>query len=239
LSELARVTIVLLLTIPLGLPMSQIRQSTINPHAWCTGLSGNGPGPTLNGTMIWVPEARAQGGFSRSFNDAYAAKGPSCSKAADRMIAFTFEGQLNGTKLAQTGDDQFAIFATDDTVRFKGREWGWVTKLTDNAILGYYQDPLTGSGLVYCVTGLAADNIRHTFIVTVSAGWRGGVQTTILRYIVDGKVRCSLAVPDPQFSQAAYTLWFTTHRTENSWDAGNGVGVKITRSYYEPLRPGQ
>ena len=40
------------------------------------------------------------------------------------MIAFTFEGQLNGTKLAQTGDDQFAIFATDDTVRFKGREWG-------------------------------------------------------------------------------------------------------------------
>ena len=193
----------------------------------------------MNRTMIWVPEARARGGFNRSFNDVYSANGPSCSKAADRMIAFTFEGQLNGTKLAQTGDDQFAIFATDDTVRFKGREWGWVTKLTDNAILGYYQDPLTGSGLVYCVTGLAADNIRHTFIVTVSAGWRGGVQTTILRYIVDGKVRCSLAVPDPQFSQAAYTLWFTTHRTENSWDAGNGVGVKITRSYYEQLRPGQ
>jgi len=190
--------------------------------------------------MIWVPEAGARGGFSRSFNDVYAAKGPSCSKAADRIAAFTFEGQLNGTGLGQTGDDQFAIFATDDTVRFTGREWGWVTKLTDNAVLGYYQDPLTGPGLSYCVTGLAADNIKHTFTVTVSAGWRGAVQTTILRYVVDGKVRCSLAVlGDPQFSQAAYALWITTHRTENSWDAGNGVGVKITRSYYQPLRPGQ
>ena len=155
------------------------------------------------------------------------------------MAAFTLEGQLNGTRLGTTGNDQLAIFATDDTVRFSGREWGWVTKLTDNAILGYYQDPLIEPGLAYCVTGLTGDNIKHAFTVAVSSGVQGSSQAITLRYMVDGKVRCSLAVRgEPEFSEATYTLWITTHRTENSWDAGNGVGIRITRSYYQPLRPG-
>ena len=113
---------------------------------------------------------------------------------AEKTLVLEAEVSANINIVSNTGEDQFAIFAADDTVRFKGDEFGFVLPETGNTWYAYIQSPqiqkfyIWGPVLTLETLGL----IQHNF----KAVYTSSESFNSVSFYVDGKLQYKTLFPD-------------------------------------------
>lgn len=127
---------------------------------------------------------------------------------AEKSLVLQAEVAVNMTSLSDTGEDQFAIFATDDTVKYKSDEFGFVLPENTNTWYAYVQSPrIWGFFAWHPIVSVGTNQTEpHNFkAVYLNDGLRRQVD-----FYVDGKL--AWKTPYPDVSSQGFHMVLTSHK---------------------------
>ena len=105
---------------------------TANPEAFNI-YNTNGTPPFIRGTQAVF--------YGSDKTDMYQDIASKTTLKADKTLVLAAQVTTNIKEMSNTGADQFAIFAADDTTTYKGDEFGFVLPKTGSTWYAYIQSP--------------------------------------------------------------------------------------------------
>jgi hypothetical protein len=112
------------------------------------------------------------------------------------------------SSFSNSAEDQFVVFATDDTTKYKSDEFGFVLPETGSTWYAYVQSPQIGGFFVWKPILTVEPNgmEQHTFKAVYS---NDGLRRQVDFY-VDGKL--SWKTPYPEVSSQGFHMVLTSHK---------------------------
>jgi hypothetical protein len=157
---------------------------------------------------------------------------------AEKTLVLEASVSADIKSFSYTEEDQFAIFAADDTIKYKGDEFGFVLPETGDTWYAYVQSPeIQGFFLREPVLRLGASgSLQHDFKAIYSSGNSLG----FVNFYVDGKLVYKTVYPN--VSGQAFQVIFTSHKlsgqgidtSQNKIEINNASFWNATEIVYYP-----
>jgi hypothetical protein len=130
---------------------------------------------------------------------------------AEKSLVLEARATVNVSSFSNTGEDQLAIFAADDTIKYKGDEFGFVLPETGNTWYAYIQTPKAPSWFVWkpVLTLDASGLTQHSFKAIYSS--LGSF--SFVDYYVDSKLVWTTFYPN--ISGQSFHMVLTSHKVSD------------------------
>jgi hypothetical protein len=160
----------------------------------------NGSPPSLNGASALF--------YGSDKTNVYSDIVSFSSITAEKSLVLQAQVTVNMTSFSDTGEDQFAVFATDDTVKYKSDEFGFVLPENTNTWYAYVQSPkMQGFFAWHSIVSVGTNQTeQHNFKAVYS---NDGLRRQVDFY-VDGKL--SWKTPYPEVSSQSFHMVLTSHK---------------------------
>jgi hypothetical protein len=141
---------------------------------------------------------------------------------AEKTLVLEASVSADIKSFSYTEEDQFAIFAADDTIKYKGDEFGFVLPETGDTWYAYVQSPeIQGFFLRAPVLRLGASgSLQHDFKAICTSG----NSLDFVSFYVDGKLVHKTVYPN--VSGQAFQAIFTSHKL-------SGEGIDTSQNKIE------
>jgi hypothetical protein len=126
-----------------------------------------------------------------------------------------FDAAFVAPKISALGFDEMAIFATSNTITYKGTEFGIRIDLKDGLIYGYVQEQSENFGDVNFLMQelMPNDGIMHHYTLILHGS---GVS-----FLIDGLNYGNLNFPtNTDYSSFSFSICAVVHRFTDGWDSG-------------------
>ena len=174
----------------------------------------NGTAPFINGNSALF--------FGANTTNTYSDIVSQTTVKADKSLVLEAQITTNVTRFSDSGEDQFAVFATDDITNYKSDEFGFAMPETGNIWYAYIQSPKILGFFVWQPLNIPDPLEPHSFKAVYSSHglWH------MVNFFVDGKLLWSTAYPD--VSGKEFHMVLTSHKVsaENIDLSQNQIEVK-------------
>lgn len=129
---------------------------------------------------------------------------------AQETIVLQAQATTKINQASNTGEDQFAIFAADDTTKYKGDEFGFVLPETGATWYAYIQSPKLPQWFVWMpILTLTSSVAAHNF----EAVYSNAGLLSFVNFYVDGKLVWTTSYPN--VSGQNYHMALVSHKVSN------------------------
>jgi hypothetical protein len=174
----------------------------------------NGTAPFINGNSALFYGANTTNTYSDIVSQT--------TVKADKSLVLEAEITMNATSFSDSGEDQFAFFATDDITLYKSDEFGFVMPETGNIWYAYIQSPKILGFFIWHPLNIPDPLAPHNFKAVYSSRglWH------MVDFFVDGKLLWSTSYPDVMGKE--FHMVLTSHKVspENIDLSRNQIEVK-------------
>ena len=174
----------------------------------------NGTAPSINGNSALFYGANTTNTYSDIVSQT--------TVKADKSLVLEAQITANVTSFSDNGEDQFAVFATDDITNYKSDEFGFAMPETGNTWYAYIQAPKILGFFVWQPLYIPDPLEPHNFKAVYSSRglWH------MVNFFVDGKLLWSTSYPD--VSGKEFHMVLTSHKVsaENFDLRQNQIEVK-------------
>ena len=125
-----------------------------------------------------------------------------------------FDATFASPKIDAVGFDEMVVFATSDTVTYKGTEFGIRMDMKDGFIYGYVQEPNENLGDInfMMLQLMQNDGVTHHFSLIMSG--------SSVTFFIDGTNYGNLNYPsNTDYSNLNFSICTTVHRFTDNWDS--------------------
>ncbi len=130
------------------------------------------------------------------------------SITTEKSLVLQAQVTVNMTSFSDTGEDQFAVFATDDTVKYKSDEFGFVLPENTNTWYAYVQSPKMQ--VFFAWHSIVSVGTNQTEQHNFKAVYSNDSLSWHVDFYVDGKL--SWKTPYPEVSSQDFHMVLTSHK---------------------------